>query len=100
MAANATTLEQRREQRVLVLAVSILIVEHLARGMRLVAPDPERQAHVPDVLAHEGIEAPRPFIIGHGTSGDLDRLRPHLGSGGDLAALQRVIPARYFLPFL
>ena len=53
---QAFGLKQRGQQRVLVFAVAVLVVEHVGGGMRLVAADSERKADVAEVLRDEIVE--------------------------------------------
>ena len=42
-------LKQRGEQRVLVLAITVCVLQHLGGSVRLVAPDPKGNADVAEV---------------------------------------------------
>ena len=53
---QAFGLKQRGQQRVLVFAVAVLIVQNVGGGMRLVAPHAERKADVAEILRDEIIE--------------------------------------------
>ena len=44
--------QQRRQQRVFVLAIAVAVGEHLRRSMGLVAPQTERKTHIPEVSRH------------------------------------------------
>ena len=91
-------LEQRGEQCVLVLAVAVLVGEHVVGSMRLVAADAEIEAHVMNVqgdFVEDGVQL---VLIGS------QPLCQRIGAGldrrcdGERVFLERGIPRANLLP--
>ena len=88
----------RSQQRVLVFAVAVLVVQHVGRRMRLVAADAERQAHVAEILRDEIVEGFGLVEIGVQALGQFVGFGLHFGRGLAAIFLQAGVPAADLLP--
>ncbi len=84
--------EQRGQQRVLVFAVAILIVQHVGGSMRLVAADSQREADIAEVLGDVVVKALSLLEIGGEALRQFGGLGLHFGAGDAAVFLQPGIP--------
>src|SRR3989442_13129364 len=84
----------------LVLAIPVLVGQHFAGGVRLVATQPKRKADVAKVLGHEVIERLDFLQVGFAAVDQFLRLGPDRGVGRGPLAFQPRIPAANLLPAL
>src|SRR5215469_13978334 len=92
VAVNAGTLQQRSQQYVFVLAITVFVMQHLDGRMRLVSPHSKGQAHIPDVLADKVINATLFLLITGGSLGEHLGLCLHVRTRDETVRQQTVIP--------
>ncbi len=91
-------LEHRRQQCVLILAITVSVLQNFRRRVRLVSSDAQRNAHVPDIESHKVIEPPRLLLRSRRSLRQVLRLFPNRVIDRHALALQLRIPARDLLP--
>ena len=95
---QAFGLEQRRQQRVFIFAVAVLVVKHVGGGVWLVAADSERQADVAEIFRHEIVEGFGFFEIGVQAFGQFLSLGADVGGGCAAIFFEAGVPAANLFP--
>ena len=95
---EAFGLEQRRQQRVLVFAVAVLIVKDVGGSVRLIAADSERQADVAEILRDEIVEGFGFVEVGIQSLGQFLRFGANFRRRRAAIALEAGVPAADLLP--
>ena len=91
-------LEQRRQQRVLVLAIAVSVVQHVGGGVWLKSPYSERKADVTKIGSNKIVERLDLFQIAGLALGKLGRFGANLRRRLTAVFLQRCIPATHLFP--
>ena len=79
--------QHRGEKRVLILAVAVLVTEHLTGGVGLVAADSERDADVADLRCDVGVDGANLLLVGGLAGDDFRGFSLDVGVGNHAVAL-------------
>src|SRR6266852_6855196 len=94
----AGSLQQRGEKRVLVFAVTVLVMQHVGRGMRLIAAHPKRETDVAEVRRHIVVEGLNFVQIRGLAGGERSSFGANFCRGLTTVFLQPCVPAPHLLP--
>src|SRR6266851_5121987 len=96
----AIRLQQRGEQRMLILAVAVLIAQNVSRRVRLVAPDPKGNTNISELGANVVVYGMQSCRRVRCTPREFSGFGEDLGCRLDAVPLQPCIPLAYLIPAL
>src|SRR5271168_670959 len=92
--------QHRSQQRVLILAVAVLVFEHFRGMMRLISSNAEGHADVANLSCNISVDSSNLLFFAGFPRSDLCDFGLNLGIGSNAIDLQAAIPFTYRLPAL